>query len=111
MARRGTTPPSCVVRPDGPAPGGVACDVIYSERRGQSQKPVEIYQLIEELVPGGECVAVCVRVRARARVCVCVGGGACGVTVMLPTQRGDQGPVEICQLMEELVPGGKRQLR
>ena len=29
-------------------------DVIYTERRGQSQKPEEIYQLIEELVPGGE---------------------------------------------------------
>ncbi len=28
-------------------------DVIYAERRGQSQKPEEIYQLIEELVPGG----------------------------------------------------------
>ena len=28
-------------------------DVIYTERRGQSQKPEEIYQLIEELVPGG----------------------------------------------------------
>ena len=31
----------------------VASDVIYSERRGQSQKPEEIYQIIEELVPGG----------------------------------------------------------
>ena len=29
-------------------------DVIYTERRGQSQKPEEIYQLIEELVPEGE---------------------------------------------------------
>ena len=29
-------------------------DVIYTERRGQSQKPEEIYQLIEELVPGGD---------------------------------------------------------
>ncbi len=31
----------------------VGSDVIYTERRGQSQKPEEIYQLIEELVPGG----------------------------------------------------------
>jgi len=31
----------------------VGSDVIYAERRGQSQKPEEIYQLIEELVPGG----------------------------------------------------------
>lgn len=33
--------------------GGVGNDVIYSERRGQSQKPEEIYQLIEQLVPDG----------------------------------------------------------
>ena len=32
----------------------VGSDVIYTERRGQSQKPEEIYQLIEELVPGGK---------------------------------------------------------
>lgn len=32
----------------------VASDVILSERRGQSQKPEEIYELIEQLVPGGE---------------------------------------------------------
>ena len=31
----------------------VGSDIIYTERRGQSQKPEEIYQLIEELVPGG----------------------------------------------------------
>lgn len=28
-------------------------DVIFSERRGQSQKPCEIYEYIEELVPNG----------------------------------------------------------
>lgn len=33
---------------------GAGQDVIYSERRGQSQKPEEIYQLIEELVPNGQ---------------------------------------------------------
>ena len=37
--------------------GCVGSDVIYTERRGQSQKPEEIYQLIEELVPGGELFA------------------------------------------------------
>lgn len=42
----------------GPAGGGPHCkgvgsDVIISERRGQSQKPEEIYDLIEQLVPGG----------------------------------------------------------
>lgn len=29
-------------------------DVIYSQRRGQSQKPEEIYELIEKLVPNGK---------------------------------------------------------
>jgi len=29
-------------------------DVIFSERRGQSQKPEEIYKLIEKLVPNGK---------------------------------------------------------
>lgn len=32
---------------------GVAKDVIFSDRRGQSQKPEEIYKYIEELVPNG----------------------------------------------------------
>jgi mRNA (2'-O-methyladenosine-N6-)-methyltransferase len=32
----------------------VGSDVILSERRGQSQKPEEIYELIEQMVPGGE---------------------------------------------------------
>jgi len=27
----------------------VGSDVIYSERRGQSQKPTEIYEMIEEI--------------------------------------------------------------
>ena len=47
----------CLVGKKGSDPPGirrcVASDVIYSERRGQSQKPEEIYQLIEELVPNG----------------------------------------------------------
>lgn len=32
---------------------GMCSDVIYSERRGQSQKPEEIYQYCEQLVPEG----------------------------------------------------------
>mmetsp|Transcript_23544 Transcript_23544/g.28843 ORF Transcript_23544/g.28843 Transcript_23544/m.28843 type:complete len:524 (-) Transcript_23544:78-1649(-) len=32
---------------------GICSDVIYAERRGQSQKPTEIYELIERLVPKG----------------------------------------------------------
>ena len=47
----------CLVGKKGSDPPGirrcVGSDVIYSERRGQSQKPEEIYQLIEELVPNG----------------------------------------------------------
>ena len=31
----------------------VASDVIFSFRRGQSQKPTEIYEYIENLVPNG----------------------------------------------------------
>ena len=33
--------------------GGVAKDIIFSERRGQSQKPTEIYDYIEKLIPNG----------------------------------------------------------
>ena len=33
----------------------VSTDTICSERRGQSQKPEEIYHVIEELVPNGKC--------------------------------------------------------
>ena len=33
--------------------GSVDCDVIFSQRKGQSQKPDEIYELIEALVPNG----------------------------------------------------------
>ena len=47
----------CLVGRKGPphanTAAGVGSDVIYAERRGQSQKPEEIYQLIEALVPGG----------------------------------------------------------
>lgn len=47
MGRKGPDPPGLR--------RGAGNDVIYSERRGQSQKPEEIYQLIEELVPDGGC--------------------------------------------------------
>lgn len=47
----------CLVARKGSDPRGMkpcaGSDIIYSERRGQSQKPEEIYQLIEQLVPGG----------------------------------------------------------
>ncbi|KAJ3392301.1 hypothetical protein HDU92_008532 [Lobulomyces angularis] len=37
---------------------GVASDVIFSERRGQSQKPVELYEYIEQLVPNGKYLEI-----------------------------------------------------
>jgi mRNA (2'-O-methyladenosine-N6-)-methyltransferase len=40
---------------------GVGSDVIFSERRGQSQKPEEIYQLIEALVPNGKYLEIFAR--------------------------------------------------
>lgn len=36
----------------------VASDVIMSERRGQSQKPEEIYEIIEKLVPDGRYLEI-----------------------------------------------------
>lgn len=33
--------------------GQVDCDVIFSQRRGQSMKPEEIYEIVEALVPNG----------------------------------------------------------
>ena len=53
---QGEDPPGCR--------HGVATDVIFAERRGQSQKPEEIYELIEELVPNG--MTVCKRARTHA---------------------------------------------
>lgn len=43
---KGEDPPNCR--------HSVGSDVIFSERRGQSQKPEELYELIEELVPDGK---------------------------------------------------------
>ncbi|KAG2200672.1 hypothetical protein INT47_005828 [Mucor saturninus] len=36
----------------------VGSDVIFSERRGQSQKPEELYEMIEELVPNGKYLEI-----------------------------------------------------
>lgn len=36
----------------------VKSDIIYAERRGQSQKPEEIYELIEDLVPNGKYLEI-----------------------------------------------------
>ncbi len=39
----------------------VGSDVIFSERRGQSQKPEEVYEMIEELVPNGKFLEIFAR--------------------------------------------------
>ncbi|KAJ1888209.1 hypothetical protein LPJ66_008689 [Kickxella alabastrina] len=36
----------------------VASDVIFSERRGQSQKPEELYEIIEQLIPDGKYLEI-----------------------------------------------------
>lgn len=46
VGRRGADPPGLSQ--------SVGSDIIFAERRGQSQKPGEIYELIEALVPNGE---------------------------------------------------------
>ena len=50
VGRKGKHPKSMV--------GGIASDVIYSIRRGQSQKPEEIYKYIEQLVPNGHYLEI-----------------------------------------------------
>ncbi len=37
---------------------GIGSDVIFSVRRGQSQKPTEMYEMIEELVPNGNYLEI-----------------------------------------------------
>lgn len=56
---------TCLVGKKGDDPPGtqkyVGSDVIFSERRGQSQKPKEIYNLIEKLVPNGKYLEIFAR--------------------------------------------------
>lgn len=57
---------TCLVGKKGDAdpPGtrrNIGSDVLYCERQGQSQKPVEIYEMIEELVPGGSYLEIFAR--------------------------------------------------
>jgi mRNA (2'-O-methyladenosine-N6-)-methyltransferase len=54
VGRRGNLPP-------GMADKAVGSDIIFAERRGQSQKPTEIYELIEELVPSGKYLEIFAR--------------------------------------------------
>ncbi|KAG0370520.1 MT-A70-domain-containing protein [Gamsiella multidivaricata] len=53
---------TCLVGKKGEDPPGcrhsIGSDVIFSERRGQSQKPEELYELIEELIPNGRYLEI-----------------------------------------------------
>ena len=55
VARRGKDPPGTTLN------GKTASDVIFAARRGQSQKPTEIYELIEQLVPNGKYLEIFAR--------------------------------------------------
>lgn len=78
----------CLVGKKGSDPPGirrcVGSDVIYSERRGQSQKPEEIYQLIEELVPNGKYLEIFGRKNNLHNYWVTVGNEVTGTG--LPTE-------------------------
>jgi mRNA (2'-O-methyladenosine-N6-)-methyltransferase len=54
VGRRGKDPP-------GMSDKAVGSDIIFAPRRGQSQKPTEIYELIEELVPNGRYLEIFAR--------------------------------------------------
>jgi N6-adenosine-specific RNA methylase IME4 len=53
---------TCLVGVKGELPShwnlGIGSDVIYTERRGQSQKPIELYEMIERLVPEGRFLEI-----------------------------------------------------
>jgi mRNA (2'-O-methyladenosine-N6-)-methyltransferase len=51
VGKRGRDPP-------GMRSGGVGSDILFSERRGQSQKPEEVYELVEAMVPGGRYLEI-----------------------------------------------------
>ncbi|DBA87509.1 TPA: hypothetical protein ACH3X1_004538 [Trebouxia sp. C0004] len=78
----------CLVGKKGSDPPGtkrcVGSDIIYSERRGQSQKPEEIYQLIEELVPNGKYLEIFGRKNNLHNYWVTVGNEVTGTG--LPTE-------------------------
>ncbi|KAF9979145.1 hypothetical protein BGZ73_005313 [Actinomortierella ambigua] len=50
VGKKGADPPNCR--------HSIGSDVIFSERRGQSQKPEELYDMIEELVPEGRYLEI-----------------------------------------------------
>lgn len=92
VGRRGN-PPSQL------ADKAVGSDIIFAERRGQSQKPTEIYELIEELVPGGKYLEIFARKNNLRDYWVSVGNEVTGTGL----------PPEDEKAFEEqgIVPGAK----
>ncbi|KAI3436598.1 hypothetical protein D9Q98_006015 [Chlorella vulgaris] len=87
VARKGQDPPGMQ--------GGVGSDVIYSERRGQSQKPEEIYQLIEKLVPNGKYLEIFGRKNNLRDFWVTVGNEVTGQGAPREDQRAIDGGLRI----------------
>ena len=68
---------------------GVKSDIIYAERRGQSQKPEEIYELIEDLVPNGKYLEIFGRKNNLKNHWVTVGNEVTGLPLP-PSQLEDE---------------------
>lgn len=72
----------CLVGKKGEDPPGmrhnVGSDIIISERRGQSQKPDEIYELVEAMVPGGRYLEIFARKNNLRNFWVSVGNEVTG---------------------------------
>eukprot|EP01025_Chloroclados_australasicus_P006822 TRINITY_DN12175_c0_g2_i1.p1 TRINITY_DN12175_c0_g2~~TRINITY_DN12175_c0_g2_i1.p1 ORF type:complete len:275 (+),score=46.56 TRINITY_DN12175_c0_g2_i1:32-826(+) len=60
---------------------GVLSDVIVAERQGQSQKPGEIYELIEALVPGGKYLEIFARKNNLRNYWVSIGNEVTGLDI------------------------------
>ena len=92
VGRRGNAPP-------GMSNKAVGSDIIFAERRGQSQKPTEIYELIEELVPNGKYLEIFARKNNLRDYWVSVGNEVTGTGL----------PPEDEKAFEEqgIVPGAK----
>lgn len=69
MGRRGNGPEKLVP--------GAGSDIILSQRRGQSQKPVEVYELVEALVPDGKYLEIFARKNNLRDYWVSVGNELC----------------------------------
>ena len=77
----------------------VGSDIIFAPRRGQSQKPTEIYELIEEMVPGGKYLEIFARKNNLRDYWVSVGNEVTGTG--LP-------PEDVAAFAEQgAVPGAK----